>query len=88
MSDSMSSQLQISINGHAYSVAPGLSVAAALAQCGFYNYTEIRQRRRARSCMRHGCLPECRVTINGRMHQLACQTMCTEGLAIETGTAT
>lgn len=84
----MSSQLQISINGHAFSVAPGLSVAAALAQCGFYSTrTSVSGAARAPVCGMGVC-QECRVTINGRMHQLACQTMCTEGLAIETGTAT
>jgi succinate dehydrogenase/fumarate reductase-like Fe-S protein len=33
-----------------------------------------------------GICMECRVTINGQAHQLACQTLCLEGMQIKTGT--
>jgi succinate dehydrogenase/fumarate reductase-like Fe-S protein len=31
-----------------------------------------------------GVCHECRVTVNGRAHVLACQTLCSDGMQIET----
>jgi predicted molibdopterin-dependent oxidoreductase YjgC len=34
-----------------------------------------------------GLCQECRVTIDGTPHRLACQTVCAQGMEIETGSA-
>lgn len=88
----MNSQLNLSmlnliINGQTYAVTPGISVAAALAQCGILaTRSSVTGQARGPVCGMGVC-QECRVTINGRPHQLACQTMCNEGFVIETGSA-
>lgn len=83
----MKSQLSITINGHAYKVAPGISVAAALAQQRHgVTRLSVNGMPRAPLCGM-GICQECRVQIDGRDHQLACQTMCVEGMNIRTGDA-
>lgn len=84
----MKSHIIIEINGKPHQVEPGISVAAALARCGHLGTRlSIGGQIRAPLCGMGVC-QECRVTINGRAHQLACQTMCTQGFQIITGDAT
>lgn len=75
--------ITIYINQQAVQVEAGISVAAALAMHGSavtrYSVTGMA---RAPLCGMGVC-QECRTTINGVQHQLACQTPCVEGLRVE-----
>lgn len=81
----MKSKLSIHINGQIHMVDPGLSVAAALAHCGqIGTRISVSGEIRAPFCGM-GICQECRVTVNQQAHQLACQTMCSDGMSINTG---
>lgn len=80
--------IQIDINGQTYQVPHGLSVAAALALCGLSSTRRsVSGELRAPVCGM-GICQECRVSINERAHQLACQSLCTDGMRIEVATNT
>ncbi|MBM3104415.1 (2Fe-2S)-binding protein [Pseudomonas sp. P66] len=71
------------LDGRPLSVAEGTSVAAALALGGDgCSRTAVGGQRRAPLCGM-GICQECRVTIDGR-RRLACQTLCREGMHVET----
>lgn len=75
----------LNINGHDISVAQGVSVAAAVAMAGSAaTRRSVRGDARAPLCGMGVC-QECRVTIDGRMHQLSCQTPCADGMRVITG---
>lgn len=77
--------ISIRINGQAHQVEPGISVAAALAKCG-KSQTRLSVTGMPRTAFcGMGVCQECRVTINGEAHQLACQTMCADQMQILTG---
>lgn len=79
--------INIQINGKTHQVEPGISVAAALARCGqLSTRVSVSGEKRAPLCGMGVC-QECRVMIDQRLHQLACQTMCTQGMVIATGDA-
>lgn len=64
------------LDGRPLSVAHGTSVAAALALgADGCSRTSVSGQRRAPLCGMGVC-QECRVTIDGIAHQLACQTTC------------
>lgn len=71
------------IDGTTIELAPGHSVAAALALlppgCA---RTSVTGERRAPFCGM-GICHECRVLVDGRQ-RLACQTLCTDGMVIDT----
>ncbi|MFC0166984.1 (2Fe-2S)-binding protein [Pseudoduganella danionis] len=75
--------ITIYLNDQAVRVEAGISVAAALAIHGSavtrYSVTGTA---RAPLCGMGVC-QECRTTINGMQHQLACQTPCVEGMRVE-----
>ena len=77
--------INVVIDGTAIQLAPGYSVAAALAMlppgC---SRTSVNGERRAPFCGM-GICHECRVLVDGS-RRLACQTLCTEGMVVETGT--
>ena len=80
--------ITLSVNSRAVSVAPGVSVAAAIAIAGsIVTRRSVGGAARAPLCGMGVC-QECRVTIDGRMHQLSCQTPCAEGMQVVTGSAT
>ena len=84
----MSASISITINDQLLMVNPGISVAAALAISGSaVTRRSVTGQLRAPLCGMGICM-ECRVTINGQTHQLACQTMCLDGMHIMTGTDT
>lgn len=75
--------IRLLIDGRIAVVATGTSVAAALAMHG----SGI-TRKSARGALRApvcgmGVCQECRVTIDGIPHRLACQTLCSEGMRVE-----
>lgn len=79
----MTSTVHIHIDGQAMAVPAGSSVAAALASAptGFSRLSVCGEPRAPFCGM--GICHECRVTIDGR-RQLACQTICTGGMRIDT----
>ncbi|MQA21297.1 MULTISPECIES: 2Fe-2S iron-sulfur cluster-binding protein [Telluria group] len=74
----------LNINGHDIRVAQGVSVAAAIAMAGSaVTRRAVGGAARAPLCGMGVC-QECRVTIDGRMHQLSCQTLCADGMRVAT----
>ncbi|AFU45908.1 hypothetical protein C380_11035 [Acidovorax sp. KKS102] len=79
--------VQIVVNGIPRQVPAGISVAAALAQQPpGTTRTSVAGEPRAPLCGMGVC-HECRVRIQGRI-RLACQTVCAEGMAIDTDAGT
>jgi predicted molibdopterin-dependent oxidoreductase YjgC len=75
------------IDARSISVEPGVTVAAAIAMAGSgVTRRSVAGDLRAPLCGMGVC-QECRVTIDGRMHQLSCQTLCAEGMHVVTGGA-
>jgi predicted molibdopterin-dependent oxidoreductase YjgC len=76
--------ITLNINAGDIRVPAGVSVAAAIALAGS-NVTRrsVSGALRAPLCGM-GICQECRVTIDGRMHQLACQTLCADGMHVLT----
>ncbi|WP_017906444.1 (2Fe-2S)-binding protein [Pseudomonas asplenii] len=74
---------ELTLDGRALRVAEGTTVAAALALGGDgCCRTSVSGRRRAPLCGM-GICQECRVSIDGD-RRLACQTLCSEGMRVET----
>ncbi|MCX4162354.1 MULTISPECIES: (2Fe-2S)-binding protein [Paraburkholderia] len=77
-------RVQVTIDGRLVVVPAGTSVAAALATEGVRGTrTSVSGQPRAAVCGMGVC-QECRVTIDGRAHVLGCQTVCRDGLVVET----
>ncbi|NYE61790.1 putative molibdopterin-dependent oxidoreductase YjgC [Duganella sp. 1224] len=78
-------QITININAHEISVPAGVTVAAAIAMAGnTITRRSVGGAARAPLCGMGVC-QECRVTIDGRPHQLSCQMLCADGMHIVTG---
>ncbi|SAL05016.1 NAD-dependent formate dehydrogenase subunit alpha [Caballeronia calidae] len=78
----------VRIDGRSVNVTRGSSVAAAVALAA--GGADVVTRRSVSGAARGplcgmGVCQECRVTIDGVRHRLACQTLCAEGMSIETG---
>lgn len=72
------------IDGHPVTVSPGATAIAAVATASiFQTRRSVNGERRFALCGMGQC-QECRVTIDGRAHRLACQTVCRDGMRIET----
>jgi len=76
--------IKIRCDGREISVREGTSVAAALLGEG-----NLELRRSATGAARGplcgmGVCMECRVTIDGEAHRLACQTLCVAGMDVKT----
>jgi len=80
----MPDHVQICVNGRPLSVPAGTVVAAAIASAGI-----VRLRRsvtgepRGPLCGMGVCM-ECRVTIDGRPQSRSCQTLCIDGMEVQT----
>lgn len=75
--------IELRLNGRSLRVAAGTTVAAALALGGDgSSRTSVSGQRRAPLCGM-GICQECRVSIDG-LRRLACQTLCREGMQVET----
>ena len=71
-------------NGIKIDVFEGTNVAAALLGAGIFAFrSSVSGEPRAPLCAIGVCM-ECRVTIDGKPHLLACQTLCREGMEVET----
>ena len=76
--------LTLTIDARSVSVAPGITVAAAIAMAGSsVTRRSVSGAARAPLCGM-GICQECRVTINGLPHQLSCQTLCADGMQVVT----
>ena len=78
-------QVQVNVDGRTVTVVAGVSVVAALVVAG-----QLCTRRSVGGELRFalcgiGQCQECRVTIDGRAQQLACQVRCVAGMQIDTG---
>ena len=74
---------ELHIDGRLLQVTPGTTVAAALSQSGDgCSRTSLGGQRRAPLCGM-GICQECRVNIDG-IRRLACQTVCHDGMHVET----
>jgi len=80
----MDNTITLSIDARGVSVEAGVTVAAAIAMAGSgATRRSVGGAVRAPLCGM-GICQECRVTIDGRMHQLSCQTLCAEGMKVLT----
>lgn len=76
------SDVHITVNGLPVRVPEGTVVAAAVAAAGVAaSRRSVRGEPRAALCGMGICF-ECRVTIDGRPHRLACQTPCRDGMVV------
>lgn len=71
--------IEITINGRRVRVREGTTVAAAVLNAGI----EVFIRGRGPLCGMGICF-DCRVTLDGRMHERSCQTLCRPGMEVET----
>lgn len=84
MPDAQTTQIRMTINGQLIRIEPGTTVAAALVLVGMRaTRTSVSGEARTALCGMGVC-QECRVTIDGRAHVLACQTLCREGQIVRT----
>ncbi|MEO8408279.1 MAG: (2Fe-2S)-binding protein [Oxalobacteraceae bacterium] len=80
----MPETITLFINDGPITVAAGTSVAAAIALAGNpVTRLSVTGMLRAPLCG-IGICQECRVTIDGRPHQLACQTLCAPQMRVQT----
>lgn len=83
----MSETITLIIDQRSVSVADGVNLAAAIAIAGSgVTRRSVSGMPRAPLCGMGVC-QECRVTVDGRAHQLACQTLCAPGMRVETAQA-
>jgi predicted molibdopterin-dependent oxidoreductase YjgC len=86
----MAERIELLIDGRAVGVAAGTSVAAAIAIAAAGHGDGMGVTRRSVGGMLRaplcgmGVCQECRVTIDGRAHRLACQTPCAPGMRVQT----
>lgn len=79
---------QIVVDGHACEVPAGTTVAAALVLAGGVRGTRASVAGMPRTMVcGMGVCQECRVSVDGRAHVLACQTICRTGMSIVTTAA-
>ncbi|CAE6717924.1 hypothetical protein R69927_05143 [Paraburkholderia domus] len=82
MSNADAARLHLTIDGRSVEVEAGTTVAAALVIAGVGGTrTSVSGQPRAALCGMGVC-QECRVTIDGRLYALACQTLCREGQVV------
>ncbi|CAB3785082.1 (2Fe-2S)-binding protein [Paraburkholderia fynbosensis] len=82
--DADTGRIRLSIDGRRIDVEAGTTVAAALVIAGVKgSRLSVGGERRSALCGMGVC-QECRVTIDGRAHALACQTLCRAGQIIHT----
>jgi len=81
----MSALVEIHVDGERHQVPEGMPVAVALLRLGITVFrTSSEGEPRGPLCGMGTCF-ECRVTVNGRVHQRSCLIACSAGLVVETG---
>jgi succinate dehydrogenase/fumarate reductase-like Fe-S protein len=77
----------VHINAVPVTVPAEVTVAAALVRAGsLHTRTAVSGERRFAFCGMGQC-GECRVTIDGNAHQLACRVLVKDGMQVDTGSA-
>jgi aerobic-type carbon monoxide dehydrogenase small subunit (CoxS/CutS family) len=83
----MPEMLTLDVDGRSVQVARRSSVVAAIAiathTAGVVTRESVSGAQRGPLCGMGVC-QECRVTIDGVQHRLACQTLCAQGMTIKT----
>ena len=80
-------KFQLKVDGQAVDVPVGANVVAALMIADTWcTRRSVRGEPRFALCGMGQC-QECRVTIDGVPHRLACMVRCREGMVVETGAA-
>ena len=79
----MPEQIELTINGTRLAVPSGCTVAAAVMLAGAACRKSISGELRGPLCGMGICF-ECRVSIDGVRHLLACQTLCRPGMNVST----
>ncbi|NVI03271.1 (2Fe-2S)-binding protein [Paraburkholderia youngii] len=88
MTNPDAASIRLTVDGCSIEVKPGTIVAAALAIAGIRgSRLSVKGEPRAALCGMGVC-QECRVTIDGRAHVLACQTQCRDGQRVQTRNGT
>jgi predicted molibdopterin-dependent oxidoreductase YjgC len=83
--DDAMAELNVTIDGVKVGVARYTTVAAALAMAQGIGATRVSVGGMARAPFcGMGVCQECRVTVDGRAYVLACQTVCRDGMRVET----
>lgn len=77
-------RIRLTINGQTIDVEPGTTVAAALVIAGVSGSRRSVSGECRGALCGMGVCQECRVTIDGRAHALACQTLCRAGQVVRT----
>ncbi|WP_323123394.1 (2Fe-2S)-binding protein [Burkholderia alba] len=78
-------RIALTIDGAPVTVAAGSTVAAALVLAQGVRGTRVSVAGMPRTMVcGMGVCQECRVTVDGRAHVLACQTVCREGMSVDT----
>jgi len=84
MTETRAVPIRLTVDGREIEVAAGTTVAAALAIADVSaSRLSVKGEPRAALCGMGVC-QECRVTIDGRAHALACQTLCRDGQRVQT----
>ena len=80
----MADLVHVTIDGETLAVPAFTTIAAAIAMRGIGGTRRsVKGEPRAALCGMGVC-HECRVSVDGRAHVLGCQTVCRDGLSIET----
>ena len=80
----MPDEIRVRVNGKTVWVAAGTVVAAAVAQSGETGFRRSMGGEARGPLCGMGICMECRVTINGLAHCRSCQTVCQEGMDVQT----
>jgi predicted molibdopterin-dependent oxidoreductase YjgC len=75
--------VELLVDGCRVRVPQGACIAAALVLAQVAARRSVGGEPRAPFCGMGSC-QECRVTVNGRAHMLACQTVCESGMRVST----
>jgi D-hydroxyproline dehydrogenase subunit gamma len=88
MSEAKREHVAVTVDGQALDVPAYTTVAAALARAAGIRGSRVSVTGEPRAMLcGMGVCQECRVTVDGCAHVLACQTVCRDGMTIETGAA-
>lgn len=83
----MPDEVEVTVDGRAIRVPRGATVAVALMRAGGAARRSVTGELRGPLCGM-GICQECRVTIDGHVHQRACLCLAADGQIVETGTRT
>ncbi len=80
----MSKFVNIRVNGKPLQVRAGTVLAAAIAEAGVSHFRRsVSKHPRAPLCGMGICM-DCCVTLNGQPHSRTCQTLCQDGMEVQT----